>query len=64
MCKYHTVFITKEGLVYTCGQGHGGRLGHPTEDICVVPKLVEAMKNEVCVDAAASTNHTLLLTDR
>ena len=36
MSKYHTVFITRDGLVYTCGQGHGGRLGHPTEDICVV----------------------------
>ena len=36
MCKYHTVFLTPEGRVYTCGHGQGGRLGHPTEETCLV----------------------------
>ena len=35
MCKYHTVFLTQDG-VFTCGHGQGGRLGHPTEETCLV----------------------------
>lgn len=36
MCKYHTVFLTTTGSVYTCGHGFGGRLGHLTEETCLV----------------------------
>ncbi|CAG5131170.1 unnamed protein product, partial [Candidula unifasciata] len=28
LCKYHCVFLTQSGQVYTCGHGPGGRLGH------------------------------------
>ncbi|GFR87447.1 inhibitor of Bruton tyrosine kinase-like, partial [Elysia marginata] len=28
LCKYHTVFLSLSGQVYTCGHGQGGRLGH------------------------------------
>jgi len=31
MNKYHTVFVTDAGKVYSCGHGLGGRLGHGDE---------------------------------
>jgi len=40
MCKYHTVFLTQTGQVYTCGHGHGGRLGHDDEETCVVCRII------------------------
>ena len=36
MCKYHTVFLTADGQVYTCGHGQGGRLGHGDEQTYTV----------------------------
>ncbi|KAJ8314789.1 hypothetical protein KUTeg_006939 [Tegillarca granosa] len=61
MCKYHTVFLSQNGQVYTCGHGHGGRLGHHDEHTCLVPKLVQGIANEVCIQIAASRDHTVLL---
>jgi len=26
LCKFHSVFLTEEGVVLTCGHGRGGRL--------------------------------------
>ena len=37
--KYHTVFLTDSGAVYTCGHGLGGRLGHGDELTALVRKL-------------------------
>ena len=31
LSKYHSAFVSSEGLVYTCGHGLGGRLGHGDE---------------------------------
>jgi len=39
-CKYHTVFVTEAGSVFTCGHGLGGRLGHHTEETCLVCSVV------------------------
>lgn len=64
MSKYHTVFLGQSGLVYTCGHGHGGRLGHVDESTCVMPKLVEALEKEECLQVAAARDHTLFLTAR
>ncbi|KAK7108349.1 inhibitor of Bruton tyrosine kinase-like [Littorina saxatilis] len=64
MCKYHTVFLTHGGQVYTCGHGQGGRLGHGDELAHVTPRLVETLQNEECVQVAAARDHTLFLTDK
>lgn len=36
LCKYHSVFLTGDGQVYTCGHGQGGRLGHGDEQTYTV----------------------------
>ncbi|XP_033741198.1 inhibitor of Bruton tyrosine kinase-like [Pecten maximus] len=61
LCKYHTMFLSSVGLVYTCGHGQGGRLGHGDEETCVVPKLVEAIKDEVCIQVTAGQDHSVFL---
>ncbi|KAK3580483.1 hypothetical protein CHS0354_001084 [Potamilus streckersoni] len=61
MCKYHTVFLSTEGQVYTCGHGQGGRLCHGDEATCLVPKLVETIRNEKCRQVAAARDHTVML---
>ena len=36
MSKYHTVFLSAEGKVFTCGHGQGGRLGHGNQQTYLV----------------------------
>eukprot|EP00735_Rhodelphis_limneticus_P013664 TRINITY_DN7611_c0_g1::TRINITY_DN7611_c0_g1_i1::g.2012::m.2012 TRINITY_DN7611_c0_g1::TRINITY_DN7611_c0_g1_i1::g.2012 ORF type:complete len:606 (+),score=6.65,sp/Q6PAV2/HERC4_MOUSE/32.37/2e-31,sp/Q6PAV2/HERC4_MOUSE/28.70/4e-25,RCC1/PF00415.13/5.1e+03,RCC1/PF00415.13/13,RCC1/PF00415.13/8.9e-05,RCC1/PF00415.13/6.6e-10,RCC1/PF00415.13/2e-07,RCC1/PF00415.13/0.00014,RCC1/PF00415.13/1.1e-08,RCC1/PF00415.13/0.00016,RCC1_2/PF13540.1/0.0097,RCC1_2/PF13540.1/0.0077,RCC1_2/PF13540.1/6.3e-06,RCC1_2/PF13540.1 len=50
---YHSVFITKDGAVWTCGDGQSGCLGHGSTKSEVLPKRVQALQNEICVWAAA-----------
>ncbi|KAL4233187.1 hypothetical protein ACF0H5_007871 [Mactra antiquata] len=61
MCKYHTVFLSSDGTVYTCGHGMGGRLGHSNEETCLVPKQIDSLKTEVCTEIAAARDHTVIL---
>ncbi|KAK6170183.1 hypothetical protein SNE40_018638 [Patella caerulea] len=64
MCKFHTVFLTQIGQVYSCGHGHGGRLGHGDQQTSVVPRLVDALKRETCVQVAAARDHTLFFMEK
>ncbi|KAK3748918.1 hypothetical protein QZH41_007387 [Actinostola sp. cb2023] len=39
MCKFHSVFLSQDGRVFTCGHGRGGRLGHNNEQTQLVTSL-------------------------
>ncbi|XP_062502880.1 inhibitor of Bruton tyrosine kinase-like isoform X3 [Corticium candelabrum] len=63
LCKFHSVFLATDGRVFTCGHGHGGRLGHGDEQSHVVPKQIEFLKSVKCVCIAAARDHTVFLSD-
>ncbi|KAM4865640.1 inhibitor of Bruton tyrosine kinase isoform 1-T2 [Thomomys bottae] len=63
LCKFHSVFLSQKGQVYTCGHGPGGRLGHGDEQTCLVPRLVEGLSSQDCAQVAASKDHTVVLTE-
>ncbi|XP_075410954.1 inhibitor of Bruton tyrosine kinase isoform X2 [Tenrec ecaudatus] len=63
LCKFHSVFLSQKGQVYTCGHGPGGRLGHGDEQTCLVPRLVEGLSGHICSQVAAAKDHTVVLTE-
>ncbi|NXN28189.1 IBTK kinase, partial [Nycticryphes semicollaris] len=63
LCKFHSVFLSHKGQVYTCGHGQGGRLGHGDEQTCLVPRLVEGLSGHQCSQIAAAKDHTVVLTE-
>ncbi|XP_010564051.1 PREDICTED: inhibitor of Bruton tyrosine kinase [Haliaeetus leucocephalus] len=63
LCKFHSVFLSHKGQVYTCGHGQGGRLGHGDEQTCLVPRLVEGLASHQCSQIAAAKDHTVVLTE-
>ncbi|XP_075058792.1 inhibitor of Bruton tyrosine kinase [Mixophyes fleayi] len=63
LCKFHSVFLSQKGQVYTCGHGQGGRLGHGDELTCLVPRLVEGLTAHLCSQVAAAKDHTVVLTE-
>ncbi|NXX23300.1 IBTK kinase, partial [Podargus strigoides] len=63
LCKFHSVFLSHKGQVYTCGHGQGGRLGHGDEQTCLVPRLVEGLAGHQCSQIAGAKDHTVVLTE-
>nr|XP_005596865.2 inhibitor of Bruton tyrosine kinase isoform X3 [Equus caballus] len=63
LCRFHSVFLSQKGQVYTCGHGLGGRLGHGDEQTCLVPRLVEGLSGHNCSQVAAAKDHTVVLTE-
>ncbi|XP_042638178.1 inhibitor of Bruton tyrosine kinase [Orycteropus afer afer] len=63
LCKFHSVFLSQKGQVYTCGHGPGGRLGHGDQQTCLVPRLVEGLSGHSCSQVAAAKDHTVVLTE-
>ncbi|XP_041107151.1 inhibitor of Bruton tyrosine kinase isoform X2 [Polyodon spathula] len=63
LCKFHSVFLSQKGQVYTCGHGQGGRLGHGDEQTYLVPRLVEGLISLHCSQVAAAKDHTVVLTE-
>ncbi|KAL4566531.1 hypothetical protein LXL04_030647 [Taraxacum kok-saghyz] len=58
----HAVLITKQGEVYSWGEGSGGRLGHGTESDIPIPKLIDDLSRSNIEMVACGENHTLALT--
>ncbi|XP_041043858.1 inhibitor of Bruton tyrosine kinase isoform X1 [Carcharodon carcharias] len=63
LCKFHSVFLSQKGQVYTCGHGQGGRLGHGDEQTYLVPRMVEGLASHRCSRMAAAKDHTIVLTE-
>lgn len=63
MCKFHSVFLSMDGRVFTCGHGRGGRLGHGNEGTHLVVKEIKALQGIKCVSIAAGQDHTVVVTD-
>ena len=49
--KFHSAFLSADGGVFVCGYGQGGRLGiGKGENLsCLVPRRVESLNKEKCV---------------
>ncbi|CAE1285239.1 Protein RCC2,Protein RCC2 homolog [Acanthosepion pharaonis] len=60
----HNVIITAEGKVMTWGRNEKGQLGHGDDTRRDTPTHVEALANDVIIDAACGKNHTLFITAR
>uniref|UniRef100_A0A7N6BGV5 BTB domain-containing protein n=1 Tax=Anabas testudineus TaxID=64144 RepID=A0A7N6BGV5_ANATE len=63
LCKFHSVFLSQKGQVFTCGHGQGGRLGHGDEQTYLVPRMVECLMSHHCSQVAAAKDHTVVLTE-
>ncbi|KAM9723342.1 inhibitor of Bruton tyrosine kinase [Menidia menidia] len=63
LCKFHSVFLSQNGQVFTCGHGQGGRLGHGDEQTYLVPRMVEGLMSYHCSMVAAAKDHTVVLTE-
>uniref|UniRef100_A0A7N5KD78 Inhibitor of Bruton tyrosine kinase n=1 Tax=Ailuropoda melanoleuca TaxID=9646 RepID=A0A7N5KD78_AILME len=60
LCKFHSVFLSQKGQVYTCGHGPGGRLGHGDEQTCLMQ--AKYLKGRTVIGVAAGRFHTVLWT--
>ncbi|XP_066924199.1 inhibitor of Bruton tyrosine kinase-like [Clytia hemisphaerica] len=61
--KFHTVYLTNEGNVFTCGHGPGGRLGHGQEQTLLYPEPIKTLSCYHCTIIAASNHHTVVVTE-
>ncbi|KAG0711609.1 Inhibitor of Bruton tyrosine kinase [Chionoecetes opilio] len=61
--KFHTLFLTTSGRVYTCGHGQGGRLGLDTTAPVITPRPIKAFTHTTVIRVASGTHHSLFLTD-
>ena len=46
MCKFHSIFLSADGRVFTCGHGTGGRLGHGDEKTLLVSVSCDFVHDE------------------
>jgi len=59
----HTAALTDAGVLYTCGYGLDGQLGHGDDDNKWAPQLVKALVDTKVVGVSAGTDHTAVCTE-
>lgn len=64
LSKYHSVAVTLQGTIYTCGVGSRGRLGHGNSSNVFRLKKIDFFDDIGAVaEVAISNNHNLVLTE-
>ncbi|EDV25247.1 uncharacterized protein TRIADDRAFT_57002 [Trichoplax adhaerens] len=64
MCQFHSVFLSHDGRVFTCGHGQGGRLGIADEETTLRASEISSITGIKIAQIAAARDHTVLLTDK
>jgi hypothetical protein len=59
--KYHTIVLTEEGWVWTCGAEENGRLGHGNEDDRFVVLVVITKRTKIVVVLVVITKRTKIV---
>tara|TARA_Y100000816_G_C26098748_1_gene581908 strand:- start:1930 stop:2877 length:948 start_codon:yes stop_codon:yes gene_type:complete len=60
----HSLFLTNEGRVYSCGGNAYGQLGDGTTSNRSTPVYLSTLENELITDIKAGSEFSLFLTDR
>jgi len=58
---YHVLAVDTQNRLWTWGQGLWGKLGHGDQQSVYEPRLVEALKHQLCQAAAAGESHSVCL---
>lgn len=63
---HHTLFLTRDGDVYSTGRGDDGRLGHGDLETCETPKRIEMLSalphSDKVVSVSCGEAHSLVVT--
>ncbi len=59
--KYHTLILTEDGEVLSCGVGEYGRLGTGSTSDALIPLPLQSLAEEDIVQIAAGCDHSLAL---
>lgn len=60
----HTLFLTDEGRVWTCGSGFCGILGHGDVKDSPQPRLIESLAHTRITNVAVGVRHSVAISDK
>jgi len=60
----HTLFLTEDGKVFSCGSGFCGILGHGNLDDSPQPKMIEALAHSTIKSVAVGVRHSCAVSDK